>query len=60
MWSRGSEILSGNLTTSIGKAHNKSAVQVALKWVVSQGAKQQVEVWNIRESFDLWKVGANY
>lgn len=32
-----SEIVSGNLTTSIGKAHNKSAVQVALKWVVSQG-----------------------
>ena len=34
----GPEILTGNLTTSIAKAHGKSSVQVALKWVVSQGA----------------------
>jgi len=29
-----SELISGNLTTSIGKAHGKSGVQVALRWVV--------------------------
>ncbi|CAL1167830.1 unnamed protein product [Cladocopium goreaui] len=29
------QILKGNLTTSIGKAHGKSAAQVALKWIVS-------------------------
>merc|ERR1711879_355284 len=31
----GDEILKGNLTTSIGKAHGKSPAQVALKWLVS-------------------------
>lgn len=31
-----SEILFGNLTTSIGAAHNKSAVQVALKYIVQK------------------------
>lgn len=27
----------GDLTSSIGKAHGKSAAQVALKWIVSHG-----------------------
>ena len=31
------DILHGNLTSSIAKAHNVSTVQVALKWVVSHG-----------------------
>jgi len=29
------EILHGKLTTSIGRAHNKSAAQIALKWILS-------------------------
>jgi len=29
-------ILHGNLTNSIGKKHGKSAIQIALKWIVSQ------------------------
>lgn len=31
------EILSGNLTSGIGSAHNKSAPQVALKWLIQHG-----------------------
>lgn len=30
------EILHGKLTTSIGRAHNKSAAQIALKWILSK------------------------
>lgn len=32
------EILSGNLTTSIAKAHGKSTAQVALRWLLQHGA----------------------
>jgi len=52
-----SEILSGNLTTSIGKAHNKSAVQVALKWVVSQGipaVTKSSSLEHLQQDLDLW------
>jgi len=31
------ELITGDLVTSIGKAHNKTGAQVALKWVVQQG-----------------------
>jgi len=31
------ELLKGDLVTKIGKSHNKSAAQVALKWLVQQG-----------------------
>jgi len=33
-----SDILRGELTTRIARAHNRSAAQVALKWIVSRGA----------------------
>merc|ERR1712054_493909 len=32
------EILAGNLTTSIAKAHDKTTAQVALKWLLQHGA----------------------
>jgi diketogulonate reductase-like aldo/keto reductase len=32
------EILHGHLITSIGAAHNKSSVQIALKWLLAHGA----------------------
>ena len=32
-----SELITGPTTTAIGKAHNKTGAQVALKWVVQQG-----------------------
>lgn len=31
------ELLTGELVTSIGKAHNKTGAQVALRWLVQQG-----------------------
>mmetsp|Transcript_16802 Transcript_16802/g.18983 ORF Transcript_16802/g.18983 Transcript_16802/m.18983 type:complete len:110 (-) Transcript_16802:392-721(-) len=31
------EIIKGKLTTSIGRAHNKSSVQVALRWIIQNG-----------------------
>mmetsp|Transcript_35506 Transcript_35506/g.79597 ORF Transcript_35506/g.79597 Transcript_35506/m.79597 type:complete len:317 (+) Transcript_35506:49-999(+) len=31
------ELITGDLVTKIGKAHNKTGAQVALKWVVQQG-----------------------
>eukprot|EP00913_Durusdinium_trenchii_P034843 g32592.t1 len=52
-----SEILNGNLTTSIGKAHNKSSVQVALKWVISQGipaVTKSSSSEHLKEDLDLW------
>merc|ERR1712007_161365 len=38
-WTKGadSEILSGAFTTALGKAHGKSTVAVALKWLVQHG-----------------------
>lgn len=34
----GTELISGPLVTSIGKAHNVSGVQVALRWLVQSGS----------------------
>merc|ERR1712232_689055 len=31
------ELVTGKLVTEIGAAHNKSGVQIALKWLVQQG-----------------------
>jgi len=51
------ELISGDLVTSIGKAHNKTGAQVALKWVLQQkipvipkAAKQSY----LEEDFDLF------
>jgi len=51
------DILHGNLTTSIAKAHNVSTVQVALKWVVSQGVAAVTKSSNpkhLASDLDLW------
>mmetsp|Transcript_30835 Transcript_30835/g.57825 ORF Transcript_30835/g.57825 Transcript_30835/m.57825 type:complete len:322 (+) Transcript_30835:50-1015(+) len=51
------EILEGNVTTSIGKAHNKSSVQVALKWLVAQGipaVTKSASFEHLKEDLDLW------
>jgi len=51
------DILHGNLTTSIAKSHNKSTVQVALKWVVSQGIPAVTKSSNpvhLASDLDLW------
>jgi len=51
------EILYGNLTTSIAKAHNKSTVQVALKYIVAQGIPTVTKSGNpvhLAEDLDLW------
>lgn len=52
-----SDILHGNLTTAIAKAHNRSSVQVALKWVVQQGIPAVTKSSNplhLAEDLDLW------
>jgi len=52
-----SEILHGPLTTSIGRAHGKSAVQVALKWIVSKGVAVVTKSLNpahLKEDLDLF------
>jgi len=52
-----SEILKGNLTTSIAAAHNKSAAQVALKWIVSKGIAVVTKSSNpahLAENLDLF------
>lgn len=51
------QIMQGNLTTSIAKKHGKSPVQVALKWVVSQGAcvsTKSLNASHMRENLDLF------
>jgi len=51
------EILHGNLTTAIAKAHNKSTIAVALKWVVSQGVPAVTKSDNpahLAADLDLW------
>jgi len=51
------EITQGNLTSDIGRAHNKSAVQVALKWVVEQGVPAVTKSSNpkhLASDLDLW------
>jgi len=50
-------ILHGNITTSIGRAHNKSSVQIALKWLVDQGIPATTKSTNPRhlaEDLELW------
>ena len=51
------EILHGNLTSSIARNHNVSTVQVALKWIVSQGIPAVTKSGNpahLAEDLDLW------
>lgn len=51
------EILHGNITSSVARAHNKSTVQVALKWIVSQGIPAITKSGNAKhlaEDLDLW------
>jgi len=51
------DILHGNLTTAIAKAHNKSTVEVALKYVVSQGIPAITKSSNpahLGSDLDLW------
>lgn len=51
------EILASNLTLSIAKAHGKSSVQVALKWVISQGVPavtKSSSAEHLAEDLDLW------
>ena len=50
-------IVHGPVTSAIGKAHNKSAVQVALKWVVGQGIPAVTKSDNpehLKQDLDLW------
>jgi len=51
------DILTGNVTTRIAKKHDKSTVQVALKWIVSQGIPAVTKSSNpvhLKEDLDLW------
>lgn len=51
------EITKGNLTSTIGLAHGKSSVQVALKWVVEQGVPAVTKSSNpahLASDLDLW------
>jgi len=52
-----SELISGNLTTSIGKAHGKTGAQVALKWIAQKSVSLVTKadrVDYLAEDFDLW------
>jgi len=58
------EILSGNLTMGIAKAHGKSTAQVALKWLVSRGtavATKSSSLEHLKEDIDLfdWELSAD-
>lgn len=51
------QILTGDCTTSIGKAHNKSTAAVALKWLVQHGVPVITKSSNpihLAENIDLW------
>jgi len=51
------EILHGELTTRLAKAHGKSSVQVALKWLVQRGMAVVTEsksLTHLRADLDLW------
>ena len=51
------QILSGNLTTSIGRAHGKSAAQVALKWIVQRGiavVTKSSSLEHLKQDIDLF------
>lgn len=51
------ELLTGELVTSIGKVHNKTGAQVALRWLVQQGIpvipKSDME-GHLRQNMDLF------
>ena len=49
--------LSGNLTTSIGRAHGKSAAQIALKWIVQRGiavVTKSSSLAHLKQDIDLF------
>merc|ERR1711918_219401 len=51
------EVLHGNLTNRIAKAHNKSAADVALKWLVANMVPLAVQSMNpehLAADIDLW------
>lgn len=51
------EIMHGNLTTRIARAHNKSTAQVALKWIVEQGVPavtKSLSPDHLSQDLDLW------
>jgi diketogulonate reductase-like aldo/keto reductase len=51
------ELITGKLVTDIGNAHNKSGVQVALKWLVQQGIPvipRSSNPVHIKENMDLF------
>lgn len=51
------ELLDGPLVTEIGRAHNVSGAQVALKWAVQQGipvVPKSAEHQHLKEDFDLF------
>mmetsp|Transcript_31155 Transcript_31155/g.70842 ORF Transcript_31155/g.70842 Transcript_31155/m.70842 type:complete len:334 (-) Transcript_31155:84-1085(-) len=51
------EILKGSFTTGLGKAHGKSSIQVALKWLVTHGIATITKSSNpehLAQDLDLW------
>merc|ERR1712072_1139903 len=51
------DIISGNLTTHIAKKHNVSTIQVALKFIVSQGipaVTKSSSPAHLASDLDLW------
>merc|ERR1712039_959794 len=51
------ELINGPLVTKIGKAHNVSGPQVALKWAVQQGIPvipKSANPKHLKEDFDLF------
>ena len=55
------ELISGDLVTSIGAAHNKSGVQVALRWIYQHGVAVTTKSTNaahLAQDLDIfdWKL----
>merc|ERR1712048_695655 len=51
------ELLTGDLVTSIGQNHNKTGAQVALRWAVQQGIPiipKSTNIQHMRENFDIF------
>merc|ERR1712187_960560 len=51
------EILKGNMTTTLARAHGKSTIQVALKWLVQHGVAAVTKSSNpvhLAQDLDLW------
>eukprot|EP00930_Biecheleria_cincta_P022419 TRINITY_DN16360_c0_g1_i1.p1 TRINITY_DN16360_c0_g1~~TRINITY_DN16360_c0_g1_i1.p1 ORF type:complete len:324 (+),score=56.65 TRINITY_DN16360_c0_g1_i1:67-1038(+) len=58
-WKKGAnpEILKGEFTSSLAKAHNKSTISIALKWLVQHGVATVTKSSNavhLSEDLDLW------